>query len=66
MKHLNSTFLTKLGWRALTDKDALWSRVLIDKCGQGLLGGGALGAETNASNAWKGITENVGIIAKVW
>lgn len=30
-RQANATFLSTLGWRVLTNPNALWSRVLIDK-----------------------------------
>lgn len=54
----NSAFLTKLGWRVLTEPNALWSRVLRAKyCDIDMFE-----PKQNMSNVWRGITENANII----
>jgi len=57
MRQANSAFLTKLGWRAITGKDNLWSRVLRAKYCSGQCDINMFTPKTDASNAWKGVLE---------
>lgn len=58
MRQANATFLTKLGWRLLVELEALWSRVLRSKYCEGLCDIDMFKPKRDASNAWRGITEN--------
>ncbi|KAJ8441387.1 hypothetical protein Cgig2_009095 [Carnegiea gigantea] len=57
MRQSNSAFLTKLGWRVLTEKGNLWSRVLRAKYCSGRCDIDMFTPRTDASNAWKEILE---------
>lgn len=54
----NAAFLTKLGWRVLTEPDALWSRVLRYKYCKGRCDVDMFEPKTGMSNVWNGITKN--------
>lgn len=58
-RQANSAFLTKLGWRVLTEPNALWSRVLRHKYCKGRCDIDMFTPTTNMSNVWRGITDNV-------
>ncbi|KAJ8447832.1 hypothetical protein Cgig2_015195 [Carnegiea gigantea] len=47
-----------LGWRLLTERNSLWSRVLQAKYCQGRCDVSMVSPAKEASNAWRGITEN--------
>ena len=63
-RQANSAFLTKLGWRVLTEPNALWSRVLRQKYCKGRCDIDMFLPTSNMSNVWKGITENVDWLKK--
>ncbi|KAL2898047.1 hypothetical protein RDABS01_039829, partial [Bienertia sinuspersici] len=63
-RQVNAAFLTKLGWRVLTEPNALWSRVLRQKYCRGRCDIDMFKATTNMSNVWSGIIENAGTIRK--
>lgn len=58
-RQANSTFLTKLGWRVLTEPNALWSRVLGSKYCKGRCDLEMFEPKANMSNVWRWITDNV-------
>lgn len=64
MRQANSAFLTKLGWHVLAEPEALWSRVLRQKYCEGRCDVDMFKARSDASNAWKGITENLDVLKK--
>lgn len=57
-RNINSAFLTKLGWRVLTEPHSLWSTVLRAKYCKGRCDLDMFETKSNMSNVWKGITEN--------
>lgn len=57
-RQANSAFLTKLGWRVLTEPNSLWSRVLRAKYCKGRCDIDMFESKQNMSNVWRGITEN--------
>jgi len=50
--------MTKLGWRLLTETDALWSQVMRLKYCAGRCDIDMFVSELDASNAWRGIVES--------
>lgn len=58
-RQTNAAFLTKLGWRVLTEPNALWSRVLRSKYCKGRCDLDMFERKANMSNVWRGITDNV-------
>lgn len=54
----NDAFLTKLGWRVLSEPNALWSRVIRAKYCKGRCDIDMFTSKSGASNVWRGITEN--------
>lgn len=64
MRQANSAFLAKLGWRVLAEPQALWSRVLRVKYCENRCDVDMFQKCANASNAWKGILENIDIVRK--
>ncbi|KAJ8440420.1 hypothetical protein Cgig2_017653 [Carnegiea gigantea] len=58
MCHANSAFLTKLGWRLLTEWDKLWSRVLYAKYCKGRCNMDMFEPKQDYSITWQGILEN--------
>lgn len=65
MKQVNWTFLTKLGWKTLTEKHSLWARVLRAKYCKGNEYLIMFMDRQDASNAWRGIIENVQFVPQV-
>ncbi|KAL2899374.1 hypothetical protein RDABS01_024456 [Bienertia sinuspersici] len=63
-RQANSAFLTKLGWRMLTEPTALWSRVLRHKYCKGRCDIDMFQPTSNMSNVWRGITDNASWISK--
>lgn len=57
-RQINAAFLTKLGWRVLTEPNALWSRVLRSKYCKGRCDLDMFEPVAGSSNVWKGITDN--------
>lgn len=57
-KQANAAFLTKLGWRVLSEPDKLWSRVIRYKYYKGRCGVDMFESKRGMSNVWAGITEN--------
>lgn len=57
-RQANAAFLTKLGWRVLTEPDALWSRVLRHKYCKGRCDIDMFVPKQGSSNVWNGITSN--------
>lgn len=64
MRQANAAFLTKLGWRVLAEPEALWSRVLRHKYCEGRCDVEMFQSKTDASNAWRGITDNIDILKR--
>ncbi|KAJ8440029.1 hypothetical protein Cgig2_020517 [Carnegiea gigantea] len=58
MRQLNTAFLSKLGWRLLAERNSLWSWILRAKYFQGRRDVNMVSPAKEASNAWRGITEN--------
>lgn len=58
MRQANAAFLTKLGWRVLTEPNSLWARVLREKYCQGRCDVDMFQKKQKASNLWQGIVEN--------
>lgn len=58
-RQTNVAFLTKLGWRVLTEPNTLWSRVLRNKYCKGRCDIDTFTPKNNMSNVWRGITEHV-------
>lgn len=63
-RQANSAFLTKLGWRVLTEPQALWSRVLRAKHCKGRCDVDMFNPKPNMSNVWNGITENAKLLGE--
>jgi len=57
MRHLNTAFLMKLGWRLKSEPSALWVRLLNEKYCRGRDINSITGRGVNCSNAWRGILE---------
>ena len=55
MRQANSAFLTKLGWRLLTKRDKLWSRVLCVKYYKGRCDIDMFEPKQDCFNTWQGI-----------
>lgn len=62
MRQANASFLAKLGWRVLSKPKTLWSRVLQSKYCEGRCDVDMFKYKGDASNAWKGIVENIKIV----
>ncbi|XP_074266442.1 uncharacterized protein LOC141589715 [Silene latifolia] len=58
----NAAFLTKLGWRVLTEPQTLWARVLRNKYCNGRCDVDMFQPKPNMSNVWAGITSQAKII----
>lgn len=63
-RQTNSAFLTKLGWRVLSEPHSLWSRVLRHKYCKGRCDIDMFQPKPNMSNVWRGITENASWLHK--
>lgn len=63
-RQANAAFLTKLGWRVLSEPNALWSRVPRHKYCKGRCDIDMFESTTNMSNVWRRITENVDTLQK--
>lgn len=61
-RQANSAFLTKLGWRLLTEPNALWSRVLRSRYCKGRCDVDMFQPKNGMSNVWSGITENARVL----
>lgn len=57
-RQANAAFLTKLGWRVLSEPNALWSRVLRSKYCKGRCDIDMFNPKKGSSNVWVGITDN--------
>lgn len=64
MRQAHAAFLTQLGWRVLAEPDALWPRVLRSKYCEGRCDVDMFKARGDASNAWKGILENINVLKR--
>ncbi|XP_074267339.1 uncharacterized protein LOC141590668 [Silene latifolia] len=60
----NAAFLTKLGWRVLTEPSSLWARVLRTKYCNGRCDVNMFQPRPNMSNVWAGITSQANILQK--
>lgn len=60
----NTAFLTKLGWRVLTEPNKLWSRVLRAKYCKGRCDIDMFEPKQNMSNVWQGITESAKLVCE--
>jgi len=58
MRHANIAFMTKPGWRLMSKKDSLWSRVVRAKYCQGRCDVHMFTHKQDASNVWHGITKS--------
>lgn len=59
MRQSNAAFLTKLGWRVLSEPNSLWSRVMHNKYCHGRCDVDmSFKPTSNCSKLWKGIVEN--------
>lgn len=54
-KGINMAFLSKLGWRILTEQDSLWAKVMMHKYMKGKPDIEYMQNMHRASNAWRGI-----------
>ena len=63
-RQANAAFLTKLGWRVLSEPNSLWSRVLRHKYCKGRCDIDMFTPSRNISHVWRGITENAHWINK--
>ena len=64
MRQVNAAFLAKLGWRLLAEPRSLWSRVLRAKYCDNRCDMDMFKNKANASNAWRGIIQNVDVVRK--
>ena len=64
MRQVNAAFLAKLGWRLLAEPQSLWSRILRAKYCENRCDIDMFKEKANASNAWRGIIQNVDIVRK--
>ena len=55
---MRDTPITKLGWRTLTEPNALWARVLQLKYCKARYDMNMFNPKVGMSNVWKGITDN--------
>lgn len=58
MRQANAAFLTKLGWRLLSEPNSLWSRVIRHKYCKGRCDLDMFLSNPRASNVWQGILAN--------
>ncbi|XP_056688793.1 uncharacterized protein [Spinacia oleracea] len=63
-KQANPAFLAKLGWRTLTEPNALWSRVLRAKYCKGRCDIDMFEPKKGMSNVRRGITENAKLLCE--
>ncbi|KAJ8432430.1 hypothetical protein Cgig2_016060 [Carnegiea gigantea] len=64
MRDTNASFLTKLGWHLLAEKDKLWSKVLRAKYCDNRCDTDMFVHKQNVSNTWRGILDNAQFIKK--
>ena len=64
MRQTNSAFLAKLGWRLLTEPNALWARILRSKYCEDRCDIDMFKEKANCSNAWHGIMSSIDIVRK--
>jgi len=62
MRQLNSTCLSKQGWKILEEEESLWTRVLKNKYGRRRYDLDIFQAKPGYSLLWKGVTENNHVI----
>lgn len=65
-RQANSAFLTKLGWRILTEPNALWARVLRAKYCKGRCDVDMFEPKIGMSNVWNGIRIMLDFFARVF
>lgn len=63
-RQANAAFLTKLGWRVLTEPTSLWSRVLRYKYCKGRCDVDMFVPKAGSSNVWGGITTNSKVLCE--
>ena len=63
-RQANSAFLSKLGWRVLTEPNALWARVLRAKYCHGRCDVDMFVPKVGMSNVWRGITDNAKVLCE--
>ena len=63
-RQANSAFLSKLGWRVLTEPNALWARVLRAKYCHGHCDVDMFVPKVGMSNVWRGITKNAKVLCE--
>ena len=59
MRHLNSAYLMKLGWRVESEPNSLWARVIRAKYCKAQSGDILMARHRSTSNAWRGILETL-------
>lgn len=64
MRQANASFLAKLGWRVLEEPQTQWPRVILRKNCDGSCDIDMFQAKVDASNAWRGIVENINVVQK--
>jgi len=58
IRQANLTFMTKLGWRLVTEKDSLWAQLMQPKYCARRCDTDMFVPKKDASNGWRGITES--------
>ena len=61
---MNLALMAKIGWRILTKKKSLWSKVVAKKYIKGTMEISKFTRKQNASNIWKGITAAGNLLSK--
>jgi len=64
MRHFNSAQRAKLGWRVITERESLWSRVLRTKYNKGRANLEAFSVKSTDSHTWRGIVEQLDVLRK--
>ncbi|XVF81675.1 hypothetical protein PTKIN_Ptkin15bG0174300 [Pterospermum kingtungense] len=64
LNHMNIAFMSKLGWRMMTEKEALWVKVVAGKYIHGEPRIDNFHHKQGSSNAWKGIVKANTILSK--
>lgn len=62
MRQGNAAFLSKLGWRVISEPESLWSRVLRRKYGEGKCTLDMFKHKLGAFKAWRGIVDNIDVL----
>lgn len=63
-RYMNLTFMVKLGWRIMKERDSQWLRVHVSKYMKEEWTLQRMQFKIGASNSWKGITEGVNVLKK--